>query len=167
VLRAARAAPAAVVAHLERWAKMTLRIISMAVLVVLSGCLAIPHLDQLSPQIAGSVVDSSTRAPLKDVRVEFVEYPSMAVVTDEKGSFFMRETKKPELFVPLGQSEGFNIGSRVAPRLRVIREGYVTLEVDASRPESWDDSGQPFTPATAPSYRGPFSLRPIALERAN
>ena len=130
---------------------------------LVGGCLAIPHLDQLSPQVRGTVVDAATSTPVSDARVEFVEYPSMTVLTDDKGQFVMRETRKPELFVPLLGGEGFNIGAKVAPRVRVTREGYETLEFDASNPTLWEHGRED---APQPSSHGPFILRPIALTRA-
>ncbi len=104
--------------------------------------------------------------PVADVRVEFVEYPVLAVITDAEGDFVLRETKKPELFVPIGETDAYNIGSRVAPRLRISREGYETLEIDASRPEFLEQEPSDGQRSAYQVSKGPFHLRPITLTPA-
>ena len=132
-------------------------------LLALGGCLAIPHLDQLSPFVTGRVVDARTDQAVADARVEWVEYPSLAVFTDANGGFVLRETRKPELFVPLAETDALNLGARVAPRLRITREGFEPVEIDAAKPETWAQptAGEGRTPYQI--SHGPFFLRPIPL----
>jgi hypothetical protein len=129
------------------------------------GCLALPHLDQRSPEVRGRVVDAATWQPVKDARVEFAENPGLAVITDDHGEFVIRATLKPELFVPLSPLAGdMNIGARIEPVLRVTHQEYRPVEVDATKYENLDVARSNPDPASPLSAQGPLYLKPVKLE---
>lgn len=137
-----------------------------AVGLMLAGCLVVPHLDERSPHVSGRVLDATTRAPVNEARVEFIENPALAVITDDRGEFSIRPTRKPELLVPLGgegQGINYDIGAKIPPRLRVTREGYRPAEIDGTKIENLDASRYERVPS--PAEAGPVYLRPVLLER--
>jgi hypothetical protein len=139
---------------------------ALVAVLALSGCLAHPHLDQRSPEVRGQIVDATTWEPLKNAKVEFAENPALAALTDDKGEFVIRATKKPELFFPMIPLLGeMNIGQRIDPVLRVTRDGYRPADVDATQYEYLDLSR--FEPdANKPvSAQGPLFLKPLKLDR--
>jgi hypothetical protein len=139
---------------------------ALVAVLALSGCLAIPHLDQRSPEVRGQVVEARTWIPIKDAKVEFTENPALAVLTDDKGEFVIRATLKPELFVPMTPLVGeMNLGQRIAPVLRVTRDGYRPLEINATLYEYLDLLRYEPDPNRPVSAQGPLFLKPLKLER--
>src|SRR5688500_16008754 len=96
-----RLAPTHRVVHFVRQT-MKARLLVLTVTLLFGGCLAIPHLDQRSPEIAGQILDSTASTPVRNAKVEFIENPALAVFTNDRGEFLIRRTMKPELFVPIG-----------------------------------------------------------------
>jgi hypothetical protein len=144
---------------------MNARCFILSLALTLGGCLAIPHLDERSPQVSGSVVDAATRQPVSGAKVEFVENPALAVLTNERGEFVIRATMKPELFVPIGGNRtDFNIGARIEPKLRVTMEGYTSVEVDASRYENLESNQSDLT-WSGQQLVGPRRVKPVVLDR--
>lgn len=139
---------------------MSPRWLLSAAVLLLGGCLAIPHLNQRSPQVSGRVIDATTGAPVVDARVEFVENSSLAGLTYPSGEFMIRATRKPEIFVPIGDTGPLDIGQKIPPRLRVTHDSYAPAEIDASKVENLE-----WGPGLTQSLDGPLCLRPISLER--
>jgi starvation-inducible outer membrane lipoprotein len=133
---------------------------------LLGGCLTVPiplpHMTERSPQVSGKVVDAATGAPVVDARVEFEENSALAGLTDEKGEFRIAATRKPEPFASTGGQ--LNIGAKIEPRLRVTREGYDPVLVEAWKTENLD-SAYHGVGDRPPQVDGPLFLRPISLKR--
>jgi hypothetical protein len=145
---------------------MWVRLLLLALSLVLGGCLTVPiplpHMTERSPQVSGKVVDAATGAPVVDARVEFQENSALAALTDENGEFRIAATRKPEPFASTGQQ--LNIGAKIEPRLRVTREGYDPVVVEAWKSENLDSTrhGAGDRP---PQVNGPLFLTPISLKR--
>jgi hypothetical protein len=143
---------------------MLSRVILVLTSLALSGCLAVPHLNQRSPEMSGRVLDITTAQPIADARVEFVEFPAFAVISDEKGEFHISATYKPELFVPLAaHPHALDMFSRIPPRLRITKEGYYPREVDGFDsqfldPERYSSTPRPTSQNDVPVFFGPIFL---------
>jgi hypothetical protein len=145
---------------------MIFRLIFVLGALALSGCLTIPHFNHRSPEISGRVVDLVTAQPISDARVEFVEFPGFAVISDDKGEFHISATYKPELLVPLtAPPHTLDMFSSIAPRLRITKEGYAPRDVDGFDPDCLDL--ERYSSRPRPSWRcdAPVFLRTIFLSR--
>lgn len=145
---------------------MNFRLLTLALGLLLGGCLPVtvpvPHLEQRSALVTGQIIDSATRAPVKDARVEFSENSALAVLTDANGRFHIGSTSKPELF--LGQP-AIKLGAKIKPRLRITCEGYAPRELDADAVANIDFAQYAVDPRSDMSFEGPFHLKPMEIDR--
>jgi hypothetical protein len=145
---------------------MLFRLFLILASLALSGCLAIPHLNQRSPEISGRVLDIATAQPIADARIEFIEFPALAFLSDEKGEFHISASYKPELFVPItAPPHALDLFASIAPRLRITKEGYDLREVDGYDPQFLELERYSSLPRPTRQNDMPVFLRPVFLLR--
>jgi hypothetical protein len=152
---------------LRRLRAVVVRMLALLAVISAGGCLAIPHLNQRSPEITGHVIDMVTALPIADARVEFVENPSIAVLTDAKGDFRVPPTYKPELFVPItGAPHSLDMFETIKPHLRITKEGFEPRIVDAFDPAALDSERHASNARPTVQNEAPVYLRTIVLARS-
>lgn len=77
-------------------------IIAASALLLLSGCVPAPSVDERSPAVSGRVVDAVSGHPIKGATVMLYAHPSYKTHTDSDGAYRIRARHNVRLFLTLG-----------------------------------------------------------------
>jgi len=77
-----------------------------SLLVLLTGCVPIPHTTERSPEVCGRVLDARTRAPIQGAKVFLIQAPDHAAYTDVSGYFQLKAARNFHLAYVLAGERG-------------------------------------------------------------
>ena len=100
-----------------------------AAIVLLPGCLPLPHTTTRSLDVHGRVLNSHTHKPIEGAKVFFSEHPSLSSVTDSDGCFLIKKTRYVRFFATVPEGDWPDT-EYWPPKITVSKKDYIPRRLD-------------------------------------
>jgi hypothetical protein len=97
--------------------------------IILTGCIPIPHTSVRSYECEGRVLDSQTHAPINGAKIYLTDYPSHSCASDATGHFLLKRSHNFHWAYVYGAHQGDLPATKSTDGVTFSHPDYVTLSI--------------------------------------